>query len=266
MTEQELRIRFIGRAKDFYGAAKGDARHKEIVEVYNSYLPHPRGYKLTNKDNWCAAFVSAIAIRCGMTDIIPVECSCGEQIKLWQKMGRWEENDKYRPRIGDLLYYDWQDSKNYANYDNKGAPEHVGIVVWCIGDDILVIEGNKGNASVVGYREMNINGRYIRGFGLPDFAALADEASEKASDAPAAAPKNGAAVCLAELPVLAYGAKGEAVRALQALLNVRLSSVLAVDGSFGPATRAAVYEFQLDHGLDVDGSVGAETWGRLVQG
>ena len=35
-----------------------------------------------------------------------------------------------------------------------------------------VIEGNKGSASEVGYRQMKVNGRYIRGYCLPNFAAL----------------------------------------------------------------------------------------------
>ena len=41
------------------GAVRGDAVHKQIVDAYNSYLPHPRGYKLTYTDDYCAATVSA---------------------------------------------------------------------------------------------------------------------------------------------------------------------------------------------------------------
>ena len=32
------------------GAVRGDAVHKQIVDAYNSYLPQPSGYNLTNKD------------------------------------------------------------------------------------------------------------------------------------------------------------------------------------------------------------------------
>ena len=255
MTEQELRKKYIDCAKSYYGAMKGGKQHFEIVDTYNSYTPHPRNYVLTVNDAWCAAFVSTVSILCKMTDIIPVECSCSEQIKAWKNMGRWQEADDYRPSVGDILYYDWQDGNDYATKDNKNSPDHVGIVVWVNGADILVIEGNKGNSSVVGYREMNINGKYIRGYGLPDYASklTVDER------------ENSASVCTIQVPILRYGSKNKAVCSLQAMLNVR-GAKLVVDGSFGPATKAAVYAFQMDRQIEVDGIVGPKTWSELVNG
>ena len=253
MTEQDVRLKFVNCAKAFIGVQQGSDRHKEIVDVYNSYLPHPRGHALKYTEPWCAAFVSSMAILCDYTDIIPVECSCSSQIALLKEMGRWEENDAYRPQIGDLMFYDWQDGKDYAKTDNKGAPDHVGIVVSSIGGAIVVIEGNKGKAThVVGYREVNVNGRYIRGFGIPDFASKAQE------------QPNTFTLCNVELPILTYGAKGEPVRALQTLLNLRGNYGLDVDGSFGPKTKSAVCDFQSDNQLAVDASVGPITWGKLV--
>ena len=57
---------------------------------------------------------------------------------------------------------------------------------------------------------------------------------------------------------LAKGNRGEGVRWLQWALADRGYSV-AVDGSFGPATLAAVKAYQRDQGLAVDGSVGPAT-------
>ena len=57
---------------------------------------------------------------------------------------------------------------------------------------------------------------------------------------------------------LEYGAKGEDVKTLQINLN-KLGAILDVDGSFGPATLAAVKAYQKKKGLVVDGSVGEKT-------
>ena len=247
MTESEIRNEYVSTANAYLGAKQGGAKHREIVTIYNSYLPHPRGYVLTETDAWCAAFVSACAIQTGLTDIIPVECSCGEQVKAWQRMGRWEEHDDYVPAPGDLLYYHWRDD---GEGDCTGAPQHVGIVVNVVGDDVLVIEGNKGDSHVVGYRHVAVDGVTIRGFGLPDFAAAADKTGR----------------CEVELPVLQYGAVEEAVKSMQTLLNFRTRAKLDVDGSFGPATRKAVKAFQEKVEIAVDGSCGPITWGRLING
>ena len=194
---------------------------------------------------WCACFVSAIAIMCDDTDIIPVECSCLEQVKLFQKFGRWEERDDYVPSIGDIIYYDWGDSKKG---DCTGNPDHVGIVARVLDDDILVIEGNKGDEHTVAHRHVNVDGVYIRGYGLPNYAAKA------------------ATTCQPDLPILQYGMTGNAVRSLQVLLNFRINTTLDIDGSFGPKTLKAVKDFQDFVGIDIDGSVGPMTWGRLING
>ena len=72
--------RFLETLTAWEGAVRGDAVHKSIVDAYNRFLPHPRGHKLTYTDDYCAATVSAAAILCGLTEVIPVECSCGEQV------------------------------------------------------------------------------------------------------------------------------------------------------------------------------------------
>ncbi|NIJ14233.1 zinc D-Ala-D-Ala carboxypeptidase [Saccharomonospora amisosensis] len=64
---------------------------------------------------------------------------------------------------------------------------------------------------------------------------------------------------------LSQGASGEDVRQLQ----VRVSgypgygSVLALDGSYGPATKAAVTRFQQAYGLSADGIAGPQTFSKI---
>ncbi|KGN38087.1 peptidoglycan-binding domain-containing protein [Knoellia subterranea] len=59
------------------------------------------------------------------------------------------------------------------------------------------------------------------------------------------------------------GSVSAAVKGLQYLLRAH-GHAIAADGSFGPATQAAVTDFQSDEGLTTDGIVGPNTWSRLV--
>ncbi len=85
------------------------------------------------------------------------------------------ERRLHPPRPGDLVLYDWQDGKDYANTDNTASADHVGMVAAVSGNIITVIEGNVSNQ--VWTRNLTVNGRYIRGYCTPDFASLADDGS-----------------------------------------------------------------------------------------
>lgn len=168
MTEKELRANVVAIAESFIGCKESDGSHKKIIDLYNSHKPLARGYPVKYTDAWCSTFASAVAIKAGLTDIIPTECGCEKHIELFKKLGRWQENDAHVPSAGDYIFYDWQD--NGAG-DCTGAADHVGIVVYVVGNNMKIIEGNMSNA--VGYRTMNVNGRYIRGYGVPDYASKA---------------------------------------------------------------------------------------------
>ena len=158
------RQKFVSTAASFIGCKEADGSHRQIIDIYNGHKPLARGYAVKYTDAWCATFVSAMAIKCGLTDIIPTECGCGQMIQLFQKLGAWQENDAHVPQPGDVIFYDWDDS---GAGDNTGWPDHVGIVESVSGSTMKVIEGNMSDA--VGRRTMQVNGRYIRGYGLPKF-------------------------------------------------------------------------------------------------
>lgn len=63
-------------------------------------------------------------------------------------------------------------------------------------------------------------------------------------------------------PLLKNGSFSSSVKAAQTLLNLH-DAKLAVDGVFGPATEAAVRNFQTVLHLTVDGIVGPATWTAL---
>ena len=158
------REKVVDIAKKWVGYNEADGSHKQIIQVYNNHRPLAQGYVVKYYDAWCATFVSAVMIKAGLTSIAPTECSCPRMITLYQKMGRWVEADNHKPQIGDIIMYDWQDS---GSGDNRGNPDHVGIVVKVAGDTLTIIEGNINNA--VGYRNLKVNGQYIRGYCCPDY-------------------------------------------------------------------------------------------------
>ena len=180
--------------------------HGEAIEIYNSQKKLPRGCKMTMSAPWCCAWVSAVLIKAGVK--INYECSCSELIKLNKDL--WVEDDNYMPKIRDLVLYDWSDT---GIRDNKGAPDHVGIVHQVKNNSFSVIEGNKNNS--VGYRIMQRNGRYIRGFITPHY----------------------------EEKKYCKGDTGDDIKIIQAYLKGLGLYKDKVDGSFGPNTLAAVKQW-----------------------
>ena len=257
MTETEARALLVQTARKYLGAAEGGAKHRKIIDIYNGITPLPRSFKMTYSLAWCATFVSAMAKLCGMLDIIPAECSCGHQVALFQKLGRWTENDNYKPAPGDIIYYYWSDS---GEGDCTSWPDHVGIVESVTGGLITVIEGNTANS--VAQRTRVVGARYIRGYGLPNFAAWA--AGRPVTPAPAAPSTNTKEV--PKMEMLRKGSKGYQVKVLQVLLILNGFDVgkAGADGDFGVATEAAVRKFQQARRLENDGIVGPITWATLL--
>ena len=274
MTEQELRRLVVAQAEYWLGRKESDMSHRVIIDVYNSIVPLPRGYRMTYYDPWCAAFVSAVAQACNMTKWIFPECACDPMIALYKAAGRWMEDDSYRPQAGDIIFYDWDDN-GYG--DNMGSSDHVGLVTGVSGNVINIIEGNYSNAVMRTSRQ--INSRYIRGFGLPDYAAAADEEevivepdepekpAEKPNETPEEGPYN------VELPFLTIGDTGPYVRSAQTLLIARgydcgnrpLVGTEKADGEFGRMTEKSVGFFQSKAGLDITGDINGETWAALLK-
>lgn len=168
-AEAALRLQSVRTAQEDLGRKEADGSHLAILDIYNSHQPLVNGYLVQPTDSWCAAFVSSVSIRCGLTDILPTECGCERQIGLFQQLGRWEERDDAIPLPGDVIYYDWQDK---WLGDCTGWSDHVGLVVGVKWPFIKVIEGNKDDQ--VAYRVILVNSPQIRGYGKPDYASLAN--------------------------------------------------------------------------------------------
>lgn len=152
---------YINKALSFKGVAEGSAKHKQIIDIYNTIKPLPQGYKVKYTDSWCATFVSAMAwLVSGGTDTkFPYECSCNRMITLAKKKKIWIEDESTTPCVGWLIMYDWQDT---GKGDDIGSCEHVGIVTKVNKKTFEVLEGNKSDK--VDVRTLKFDSQYIRGY------------------------------------------------------------------------------------------------------
>lgn len=171
MAEKNVRSRskVVELATSWVGKNESDGSYKTIIDIYNSFTgPFPRGTKMQYGWPWCACTWSALAIKLGYTDIMPIEISCNELINRAKEMGCWQENDGYVPSPGDGIIYDWDDN---GIGDNTGWPDHIGVVDYCniASGYMTVIEGNYSHS--VKKRTISINGKYIRGFITPKYTA-----------------------------------------------------------------------------------------------
>ena len=257
----------VEQAKAWLGRNEASGTHKAIIDVYNSHKPLARGYKVKYTDEWCATFVSAVAVKLGYTDIIPTECGCEKMIELFKKLGAWQENEAVTPKPGWIIFYDWQDN---GVGDNKGYSDHTGIVEKVSNGKITLIEGNYKTA--VTRRELAVNARYIRGYGVPKYDGETASSTTTATKPTTSNVDKG--VCKLEIKQLRKGSEGNTVKALQTLLigyGYKMQNgnkTYGADGSFGTATENAVIAYQKkvfpNDKSQWDGIVGTNTWNKLL--
>ena len=158
------REQIINTAIRYNGMSFKGGSHRTLIDEFNKYKPD--GWAMTYTANFCAACASAIAYLCGVGDAYPCSANVGTIVAKAQKMGIWVENDAYVPTAGDWIIYAWNDS---GRGDNTSGASHVGIVVSADSKYINVFEFNIHNNHSSGYRKIPINGRFIRGFVVPNF-------------------------------------------------------------------------------------------------
>ena len=163
-SEKQLRRKVIKNAKKYVGAKQWGAKHKRIVDIFNEVKPD--GARMTYDAPWCACFASAVEIEAlgsvNARRICPLSYNCGTIVARAKEMGIWIEDDNYNPDEADWILYDWQDATGRG--DNRGTPDHVGVVESVKDGVITVIEGNKSTTKQCARRTLRIGDRFIRGF------------------------------------------------------------------------------------------------------
>lgn len=200
----------------------------------------------SSKRAWCCAFVWWVFKHAGYSDLFygGKKCAgCTTLMNYYKSEGQLVNGTSYKP--GDLVLF---------QFDKDAAADHIGIIEKDNGDTITCIEGNtsvgndsNGGAVMRRTRKKSLIMAVVR----PEYDKKADVEAKTVT---------------IEVDVLKKGSRGESVKALQRLLigNGLGCGNSGVDGVFGNATKVAAEEFQLRHGLTVDGIVGKATWGKLL--
>ncbi len=208
-----------------------------IEQLGNNYIKYCNDMGYSYRIEWCVCFISWLAKKLDITNIIPVDISCNSQIKKFKALGVWHTDSNIQS--GDILYYDW---------DNSGDADHVGIVEKANNSLLTVIEGNNGNYpdDKVRRREIDSESSLIFGYARPDYSKLKNNIS---------------------FPLLRKNDAGTYVKILQAFLTAYRYNIgnYGIDGEFGSDTESAVKQFQKNSEIEVDGIVGEDTWNKLFK-
>ena len=274
-SEADLRQLVVNTAAMLLGVKEGSAEHRMIIDKFNASGLCSR-YKMTTLDAWCATFVSFLFIvtklagKPGSGALFQCcECSCARMIDLAKEQKIWNENDAYIPKPGDIILYHWRDS---GKGDDKGTPNHVGVVQYVKDSYIYVIEGNYQDA--VGIRKIAVNGRFIRGFICPKYSSFSSKdkstaSTQKMAETDAQEARKPYPYKYPALPPRGYFKFGDGylqyrgfatqVRRVQKLVSWITGIALTEDGAYGQKTEDTVKKAQKVLGIKPDGLFGSDT-------
>ena len=191
--------------------------------------------------DWCAYFCSTIKIN-GQLDCPYFPNGFAFDKRDLGVIGdRWVEPLNLQP--GDFIGFDWDGGGQWGG-------DHVGYVVQRVAaGDYWTVEGNCGGEVRPKHRTIE-NTRSAKGIGI--IGGIRPKYKEEKK-------------MLKTLPLLKKGDRGDAVTALQLLLQLRgVVKFGVIDGIFGDKTEKSVKEFQQLRGIYPDGMVGAQTWPALT--
>ena len=168
---------FIGVMQSWIGFNESNGKFRQIIDLYNSVKPLPRGYAVQYNDAWCATTTSAAGIKAGCSDLVGRECSCEELISWAKKKGIWQEDGTIVPKPGWEILYNWGQNVQ----PNNGVADHIGVVESVSNGQITVIEGNRNDS--VSRRVLSVGNGYIRGYIMCPFASSAGSAANASPSA-----------------------------------------------------------------------------------
>ncbi len=149
--------KLVRQAEKWLGLNEADGSFRQIIDLYNSVQPIPRGYKASYTSEWCAIFVTCLGYKTGMTDLIGAECSVPKFMQIFKDKGIWL-GASVTPKAGDIVIYDW---------DSTRDGDHIGIIESVKGNAVTAIEGNMSER--VGRRSYSIGWSRVTGYARPKY-------------------------------------------------------------------------------------------------
>ena len=129
------------------GRNEANGQDDKYILWYNA----ENGTKFATTVAWCAISASWANRRGGIDKSkYPNFSSCSASLKVFEKSGLVKSPKTYKPKAGDLIYFDW---------NQDGIGEHVGIVFSYNGKYVETIEGNSSDA--VRHKKYLANSKYI---------------------------------------------------------------------------------------------------------
>ena len=136
----------------------------EVVQIYNSYLPHPRGYIVkADSDMLCATYVSSVYIALSWTDLVPPECGARQLYRNMEAISCATADTKRVPNVGDIIFFGTKSKPDGIN--------HTGIVVDITNNNKRIVYYDISTSGRVGQHYIPVGDAWICGYGLPDYAS-----------------------------------------------------------------------------------------------
>lgn len=259
----------------FFGTlpAKAASQGETVVSIARGQIGyHGRPNTFSNwmgmpDSDWCAAFACWCAEQAGVSkNVVPKIASSTSLLVWYNNIGRWHRKNgtswsyggktdnsvvdySYSPQIGDIILLE-------TNSTYSDGPDHTAIVTGYNGSTVYTIEGNiSGNQ--VGERSYSVSSSKIWGYCNPAYSGSVTPPVDNTNPDNYTVPARD--IYYSSSNVMT----GSDVSWIQAVLY-QLGYNISIDGSFGPASKSVVQQFQSDYGLDVDGSVGPATRQKLI--
>ena len=168
MTAREIALQ---TAKSMRG------QRDQVVTLYNTFIPRPRGYKAKFDDLKCAEFISDIFITHGeaWTAIVPPECAAWRLYRNMEALDCTHWGNDHDPVPGDLVFFGVGSSVSHI--DHVAIVDEVKddtIFFWDIRDVVdrrSYTPGAKSSIKKYGY---------ILAYAFPDYASVDGDEPEPA--------------------------------------------------------------------------------------